>query len=191
MTFSFLLKRILLGLFLTAAGGVLPLLMAQAAKAQTSPQTTNIQIQAKVNPACKITGTQNINFGTYHPLGAHATTPLDAQGKVSVQCLPKTQATIKLSQGNNSASGSSCASPKRQMASGTARLPYGLYKNSTATGIWGCDATNDVEYTASNALPKDFTIYGRIPAGNSLPAGILNQLTPGTYGDTVQVIVSF
>lgn len=193
MTFSFVLKRILLGLFLTAAGGVLPLLMAQAAKAQSSPQTANIQIQANVNPACKITGTQNINFGTYEPLGAHATTPLDAQGKVSVSCLPKTQASIKLQQGSNPAAGSSCTDPLRRMANGTAVLPYGLYKDSAAApaDIWGCDVSNDVEYTASNASPKDFPIYGRIPAANALPAGTLDQLEPGTYIDTVEVTVSF
>lgn len=191
MTFSFVLKRILLGLFLTAAGGVLPLLMAQAAKAQTSPQTANIQIQAKVNPACKITSTQDINFGTYDPFGAHETTALDAKGEVSVKCLPDTQAKIALEEGGYPATGSTCTSPKRQMANSTARLPYGLYKDAARSQVWGCDATNDVEYTASNASPQDFTIYGRIPAANDLPAGILDQLKPGTYLDIVQITVSF
>ncbi|WP_460193107.1 Csu type fimbrial protein [Thermosynechococcus sp. FA-CM-4201] len=191
MTFSFVLKRILLGLFLTAAGGVLPLLMAQAAKAQTSPQTTNIQIQANVNPACKITSTQDINFGTYDPFGAHATTALDAQGEVSVKCLPKTQATIKLGEGSNAPSSSSCTAPLRQMANADGRLPYGLYKDPARSQVWGCDPTNDVEYTATNASPKDFPIYGRIPAANDLPAGILDLLEPGSYLDTVQITVSF
>ncbi|MDR5639979.1 spore coat U domain-containing protein [Thermosynechococcus sp. PP42] len=191
MTFSFLLKRILLGLFLTAVGGVLPLLMAQAAKAQTSPQTTNIQIQANVNPACKITGTQNINFGTYDPLGAHATTPLDAQGEVSVKCLPKTQATIKLDEGSNASSSSSCTAPLRQMANADARLPYGLYKDAARSEVWGCDLSNAVEYTAPNASPANFPIYGRILAADNLPSGTLDQLKPGAYIDTVQVTVSF
>lgn len=193
MTFSFILKRILLSIFLTAAGGVLPLFMAQTAKAQTSPQTANIQIQATVNPACKITGTQNINFGVYDPLFAHETTPLNGKGEVSISCLPSTRAAIKLRQGSYPASGSSCTTPLRQMGNGTARLPYGLYKNAAATAadIWGCDASNDVEYTASNAKSVDFTIYGRIPAATDLPAGILDQLVPGTYTDTVQIVVEF
>ncbi|AXY68178.1 spore coat protein U domain-containing protein [Thermosynechococcus sichuanensis E542] len=191
MTFSLILKRLILGVFLTAAGGVLPLLMAQAAKAQTSPQTANIQIQANVNAACKITSTQDINFGTYDPLGAHATTALDAQGQVIVKCLPSTQATIKLEQGANPATGSSCTSPLRQMANNTARLPYGLYQDSARSQVWGCDTSNDVEYTASNASPKAFTIYGRIPAGDTLPSGTLDQLQPGAYTDSVQVTVSF
>lgn len=191
MTFSLILKRILVGVFLAAAGGILPLLMAQTAKAQTSPQTANINIQAKINPACKITGTQDINFGIYDPLFAHATTPLSATGQVSVKCLPNTQATIKLNQGNNPATASSCTNPLRQMANSTARLPYGLYSDSATSQVWGCDAGNDVEYTASNAAPKNFTIYGQIPAADNLPTGTLDQLIPGTYTDTVQVIVSF
>lgn len=191
MTFSLILKRLILGVFLTAAGGVLPLLMAQAAKAQTSPQTANIQIQANVNPACKITGTQNINFGTYDPLGAHEATSLDAIGQVSVRCLPGTQASIKLSEGLNPATGSSCTSPARQMANGSARLPYGLYKDSAATEVWGCAASSEVQYTASKAAITNFSIYGQIPAASSLPAGILDQLTAGTYSDTVEVTVSF
>lgn len=191
MTFSLILKRLILGVFLTAAGGVLPLLMAQAAKAQTSPQTANIQIQANVNPACKITSTQNINFGTYEPFGAHETTALDAQGQVSVKCLPNTQATIKLGQGAHAATGSSCTNPLRQMANGTARLPYGLYQDSARSQVWGCDASNDVEYTALNASPQTFTIYGRIPAADNLPPATLDQLQPGAYTDSVQVTVSF
>ncbi|MDM7325892.1 MAG: spore coat U domain-containing protein, partial [Thermosynechococcus sp. Uc] len=175
----------------TAVGGVLPLLMAQTAKAQTSPQTANIQIQANVKNACKITGTQNINFGTYDPLGAHEATPLDATGQVSIRCLRGTQASIKLSEGLHPATGSSCTSPARQMANGDARLPYGLYKDSAATAVWGCDASSEVQYTASNAAIKSFSIYGRIPAGSSLPADILEQLTAGTYSDTVEVTVSF
>lgn len=191
MFFSFLPKRILLGLFLTAVGGVLPLLMAQTAKAQNLQRTANIQIQASVIKACKITGTQNINFGTYDPLGDHETTPLSATGQVSVRCLPGTQASIKLSQGDNPAPGSSCTSPARQMANGSARLPYGLYQDSAATAVWGCDASSEVQYTASNAAIKSYPIYGRIPAGSSLPADILDQLEAGTYSDTVEVTVSF
>ncbi len=191
MTFSLILKRILVGVFLAAAGGVLPLLVAQTAKAQTFSETANIQIQAKINPACKITGTQDIDFGVYDPLGAHAATPLDAQGQVSVKCLPNTQATIKLEQGSNPATASSCTSPLRQMANSTARLPYGLYSDSARSQVWGCDASNDVEYTASNASSQNFNIYGRIPAADNLPSGTLDQLIPGTYIDTVQVTVSF
>ncbi|MFN4280512.1 spore coat U domain-containing protein [Thermosynechococcus sp.] len=191
MTFSLILKRLILGVFLTAAGGVLPLLMAQATKAQTSPQTANIQIEAKVNPACKITGTQGINFGDYDPLGLHAATALDEQGQVSIKCLRNTQVSIKLDQGANAAPGSSCTSPLRQMRNSSAVLPYGLYKDTARSQVWGCDASNDVEYTASNAAIQNFTIYGRIPAANDLPAGTLDQLEVGTYTDNVQVTVSF
>lgn len=192
MLFSFVLKRVLLGLFLTAVGGVLPLLMAQTAKAQTSSQTGNINIQAQVIRACRITSTQDINFGDYDPLFNHATAPLNATGQISVKCLPNITASIRLGQGNNAATGSSCTAPKRRMANGpSAHLPYGLYKDSGATQVWGCDNTNEVQYTANNAASQSFTIYGQIPAASNLPAGTLDQLIPGNYSDTVQVTVLF
>ncbi len=183
-----------ISLFLTAASGLLPLLTAQRAHAQTSPQTGNINVQATVKAACVIKGVQDINFGTYDPLGSHYTQALDAQGQVSVQCLPGTQATIRLNQGSYPAPLSSCVVPLRRMASGSARLPYFLYRDSSYSPflIWGCNFLNDVDYSATNASVKDFTVYGRIPSGQALEfLGVLNQLTPGTYTDTVQVVVSF
>ncbi|MFN4280511.1 spore coat U domain-containing protein [Thermosynechococcus sp.] len=188
------LKLYPISLFLTAASGLLPLLTAQRAPAQTSPQTSNINIQATVKAACVIKGVQDINFGIYDPLGTHYTQALYAQGEVSVQCLPGTRATIQLSQGNYPHSFSSCLLPLRRMASGSAHLLYLLYRNSSylPSAFWGCHWINDVDYIASNTGVKNFTVYGRIPAGEVLESsGFLNQLTPGTYTDTVQIIVSF
>ncbi|HIK35973.1 MAG TPA: spore coat protein U domain-containing protein, partial [Thermosynechococcus sp. M98_K2018_005] len=59
----------------------------------------------------------------------------------------------------------------------------------SATKVWGCDVTTDVERKTINASAEYLTIYGRIPAGGDL--GMLDQLVPGTYTDIVQVIVSF
>lgn len=188
------LKLYPISLFLTAASGLLPLLTAQRAHAQTSPQTSNINVQATVKAACVIKGVQDINFGTYDPLGTHYTQALDAQGQVSVQCLPGTQATIRLNQGSYPAALSSCLVPLRRMAFGSARLPYFLYRDSSYSplDIWGCNFLNDVDYSATNASVKDIIVYGRIPSGQALALlGTLNQLTLGTYTDTVQIIVSF
>jgi len=190
MSFAFqlTLRQIILGLFLTAASGVLPILLAQAAKAQSV--TDNLQIQATVKASCKINSVTNINFGTYDALGTHYTTPLDSQGSVTVSCLPTVQASIKLEQGLNPTGDSTCTAPARQMQgpSATAVLPYGLFKDESRTQPWEC--TTGVGYTAASAAATSFNIYGRIPAANSM-LGILDTLEPGPYSDTVQILVSF
>jgi len=192
MSFAFqlTLRQIILGLFLTAASGVLPILLAQAAKAQSV--TDNLQIQATVKGSCKINSVTNINFGTYDALGTHYTTPLDSQGSVTVSCLPKVKASIQLKEGLNPAKGSTCTAPARQMKgpSATALLPYGLFQDAARTQTWGCTAATGVGYTAASAAATSFDIYGRIPAANSM-LGILDTLEPGAYSDTVQIVVSF
>ncbi len=189
--FQFTLKQIILGLFLTAASGVLPILLTPAAKAQSV--TDNLDVTATVKASCKISGVTNVNFGTYDALGTHYTTALDTTGSVSVRCLPTVTASIQLEEGLKPATGSTCTAPARQMAgpSATALLPYGLFKDSARTQVWGCDSSTAVGYTATKATATTFDIYGRIPAAQDLPAGILDTLEPGPYSDTVQIVVSF
>ncbi|XFA73868.1 spore coat U domain-containing protein [Thermosynechococcaceae cyanobacterium Okahandja] len=189
-SFQFTLKQIILGLFLTAASGVLPVLLTQAARAQSV--TDNLDVTATVKASCKISGVTDVNFGTYDALGTNYATALDTTGSVSVSCLPTVTASIQLKQGTNPATGSTCTAPARQMKGpNAAPLPYGLFKDSARSQVWGCDSSTDVDYTATKATATTFDIYGRIPAAQDLPAGVLDTLEPGAYSDTVQIVVSF
>lgn len=77
----------------------------------------------------------------------------------------------------------------RIMNKGADTLSYNLYTNSGHTTVWG-DGTGGTGFQSVNCLPllclglpNVFTVYGRIPAQQNVPAG--------TYSDTITVTVSF
>jgi spore coat protein U-like protein len=159
--------------------------LAVPAFAAPSPQTGNLNVTATVNASCDITSTTNIAFGVYDPADTNFTTPLDGTGSVTIRCVRGTVVDVALDQGQNSGTGSTCASPLRQMSNGgDERLGYQVYQNAARTTGWGCDASNDQSYTAGNPnTPTTLTTYGRIPAGQ--------DVTAGSYTDTVVVTATF
>jgi spore coat protein U-like protein len=74
-------------------------------------------------------------------------------------------------------SGSSGNYVARQMRSGTDFLSYNLYTSAARTSVWG-DGTDGT--TLVSAAPfllvgsntVDYTVYGRVPAGQDRAAGI-------------------
>lgn len=156
-------------------------LAAGTASAATS--TGSFQVTASVANSCVVSSTSNIAFGAYDPAGANNTAALDGAGSVAVRCTRGTTAAVALEQGANAASGSDCTTPLRQMASGTDRLRYDIYSDSGRTSGWGCTTSNDVDQSFTSLAPISFTTYGRIPAGQDVPAG--------SYTDTVTVTVTF
>lgn len=158
-------------------------LVAGSATAATTA-TGTFQVTASVANSCVVTAANNIAFGAYDPASSNNTTALDGAGSVSVRCTRGSNAAIALNQGLNAATGSLCTSPLRQMADGgTNRLRYDIYSDSGRASAWGCDATNDVDQSFTSLAPVTFTTYGRIPAGQDVPAG--------NYADTVTVTVTF
>jgi spore coat protein U-like protein len=159
---------------------------AGTAVAAPSPVTANFQVTANVAASCTVSAT-NIAFGAYDPADVNATTPRDANGSVSVRCTRGTSTALAtLSQGANPATGSTCASPLRQMnGGGTERLRYDIYQETGRTVAWGCDTTNDLPIPTftSSITPVVLTTFGRIPAGQDAAIG--------SYTDTVQVSVTF
>ena len=144
----------------------------------------SFKVTAKVSDSCVVTSTQDIAFGDYDPANANNTSALDGSGFVTVRCTRGTDAAIALDQGANPAGGSLCTTPLRQMNDGSGNLlRYDLYSDSNHSATWGCDGTNDVEWSFTNLTPKQFDTYGRIPAGQDVPAG--------DYQDTVNVTVTF
>ncbi|MCE5232342.1 MAG: spore coat U domain-containing protein [Mizugakiibacter sp.] len=154
-------------------------------QAQAGTASGSFNVTASVVPSCKVVSTADIAFGNYDPADANNTTALDAAGNVTVRCTKNTPAAVTLNQGNNAAAGSTCAAPSRQMAdSGSNRLGYAIYKDASRTQAWGCDATNQASFTSAGiASPATLDTYGRIPAGQDVPAG--------SYSDTVAVTVTF
>lgn len=159
---------------------------SSAAFAGASPQTATFQVTANVASSCTVSAT-DLAFGAYDPADANATAARDATGTVRVRCTRGTSTAVAaLDQGANPATGSTCASPLRQMSDGgTLRLRYDIYQDAGRATVWGCDPTNGLSIPTftSSLTPVTLTTYGRIPAGQDAAIG--------SYTDTVQVSVTF
>lgn len=131
---------------------------------------------------CSVSAT-GVAFGNYNPTNG---SPTDATGNVHVFC---TVLVSVLSQTNISldTGGSGSFSP-RKMSSGANQLSYNLYKEASHATVWG-DGTGGTGIFTDNVTIAvlgtaiDHTIYGRIPAGQYVPAG--------GYTDTITVTVEF
>ncbi|QXP85002.1 spore coat U domain-containing protein [Methylococcus sp. Mc7] len=155
--------------------------VAGAGTTEAASTTATFAVTAAVANNCRLRNVTAVAFGAYDPTGGTATT---AAGSFDVRCTKSSTAYgIYLSGG--SGSGASCTgTPVRAMTAGTDSLPYGLYQNAGYTTVWGCDATNQYNYTStSSGAWTTVPIYGQIPADQDVPAG--------SYSDTITVTVNF
>jgi spore coat protein U-like protein len=122
-------------------------------------------------------------FGSYDPIGSHASSDLDATGTVTVTCTNGSTGDITLGQGSNADTGSTDDVPLRRMSDGASGyLSYYLYQDSGRTTVWGNTAATDVSHSGDGTA-TDITIYGRVTSGQNAPAG--------SYTDTVVATVTF
>ena len=138
--------------------------------------TQSLPVSATVPNDCAFSGgAATLNFGSYSPIGANATSNLDATGSFNISCTAGTTGSIALDLGSN-ASGAT-----RRMSSGTNFLNYEIYTDSGHTTVW--NNVNLVNYTAVSSAPVTQTIYGSVPGGQNVGAG--------NYTDTVTITVTF
>jgi spore coat protein U-like protein len=125
--------------------------------------------------SCSLTAT-NMAFGTVGLLTSAKT----AQNQITATCTATTPYTIGL---NNGLYGSAPAA--RQMANGSNRVTYGIYKDSGYTQIWGdlTLGTTAVQSATGTGGAQSFNGYGQVPA-QTTP-------TPGPYSDTVVATVTY
>ena len=157
----------------------LMLLIAAGSRSHASGSASaNLSVSASVANNCTIS-TSPLAFGAYDPVVANASTNLDATGTVTVACTKGATATIGLGIGSNAAGNT------RRMTDGSSNfLAYEMYQDSSRATIWG---NSGAELLSPSAAPsksmRDFTVYGRIPSNQDVPAG--------SYGDTVTATVNF
>lgn len=146
----------------------------QPASAQTA--TTTFPVTATVLTSCSVTANP-LAFGSYNPTAA---TPLDATTTLSVLCTVGTSFTVGLNAGTAPAA----TVTTRQMSNGTNRLNYALYQEAGRTTNWGnTPGTNTPAPTTAPIAASSLTVYGRVPAGQNVPAG--------NYTDTITVTVNY
>jgi spore coat protein U-like protein len=145
-----------------------------------SSDAKNFQVKAAVVANCVISAA-DINFGNYDPLSS---TALTSNGQVTVQCTKGASVSIGLSGGAN------LSSPFNQMKSAStgSALQYQLFQDSGMTTQWSDSLPSGsgslMSLTVSTLSPTPYTIYGRIPAGQSASVA-------GDYVDTVTATVNF
>ena len=144
-----------------------------------STQTpSSLPARAIVQPNCNIVGSSVIlSFGNYDPTATNITSNLDSITNFSIRCTKGTSAAISLNNGLNYGSGI------RRLSNGLGDfLTYQLYSDSGRSTIW--DTSNVMNYAASSAVPTTFTLYGRVPAGQT-------NVSVGNYTDAVTITVTF
>ena len=121
----------------------------------------------------------NLNFGTYAPGStATANTTVTVSCAIALDVLPDFQ--IRLSAGN-------AATPDvRHLKLGGNQLFYNIYADPGFNSVWGDGTAGSVEQVFDRLLSLGnlkFTGFGRLPAGQYVPAG--------TYADRITVTVIF
>ena len=129
----------------------------------------NIQVSASVLRNCIVSSTAAIAFGDYD---VNSATDNSKQGRVTVACTKGVTATIGLGSGLNG---------NRTMNGPTTdKLAYLLAKDTNGAD-WSDSST--VSYNSTTRTAKDFTVYGKIRAGQ--------DMTAGSYTDTVVATINF
>ncbi len=162
-------------------------LVAQPEPATAGTVTGTGTVQATVQAACELVAPPMINFGTVSSIGALAA-EIDQTGTITLACSNGAPYTVYIGDGNNRVG---VGTGNRQMANGTALLPYQLYKETGHINIW--DATGGptttggsggVNGTGSGAN-QSLTVYGVIAVGSTIPS------TTGSYTDSVVVTIAY
>jgi spore coat protein U-like protein len=166
-------------LFLAAAA-LAVVMLAGGRTASAGSATSSLTVTATV-PAVCVLSAGTLAFGNYDPVGANATTPLTGSSAFSVACTKNTAYTVTLGTGANAASAMGTSRAMKDAGTG-AFLSYELYTNNTYGTVW--NTTNTVGGTAATTSAIPLTAYGRIPAGQNVPAAT-------GYTDTVVSTVNF
>ncbi|KRP67815.1 Csu type fimbrial protein [Pseudomonas orientalis] len=139
----------------------------------------SLQVSATVTPGCLIMGGGS-NYGalTYGSFPALATGTVTAAltGGVALQCTPGVALSMSVDGGLHSGTGRNL-----QLNSGSARVPYQLFRDASFSQSLGVNQSVSVSYSDANTI--SLPIYGRVILPGNQPGG--------TYSDTLQVQLSW
>lgn len=138
--------------------------------------TTTFNVTATVTTACTVSAT-NLAFGNYDPTSS---SPTDGTSTVTVRCTLATTYHVRLNQGLY---GTGVTDRKMQISGDTTKLNYALYRDATRLLNWGETDGVDTVDGVGTGLSVGHTVYGRIAAEQTVPAG--------SYSDTITVTVSY
>jgi len=150
-------------------------LMGILASTGVQAQSDTFNVTTSVGEACSVTAT-DLGFGAYDPLSA---TNTDAATTLDVTCTLTTTYDV----GMDAGTGTGATTTVRVMEFGANTLNYALYQETGRTTIWGENVGVDTVSGTGTGSAQTLTVYGRIPA--------LQSVTPGAYSDLITVTVTF
>ncbi|WVN41371.1 spore coat U domain-containing protein [beta proteobacterium MWH-UniP1] len=156
--------------FLIRHVAALGALALTALPALADSNSASFDVTVQVLASCSISSS-NMTFSS---ITTGTTSNSDAASSLTVNCSSGTPYTIALGNGSNYMN-------VRRMAWGGSYLNYLLYQDSARTAEWNGVSTKAGTGNGSDQL---FTIYGRIPSGQTLT-------NTGSYGDTVIATVTY
>lgn len=168
-----LLSRARVATLILATAAVTPM------AAQAGTASSNLNVSAEVQAACRITTTP-IAFGTVDVATAADN---DAQGALQITCTNGTIYTASAGVG----SGIGASYSTRFMASGADKLGYNIYTTAQRAVVFGDGAGTGVSAPIAgigSGTQQTVTVYGRIP-------GSQNSVRAGSYTDTVAITVTY
>ena len=127
--------------------------------------TSSLPTSVNIQPNCQfLSSNVSLSFGSYDPIVTNITKTQDAVTSFQLRCIRGTTASISMNQGVNA-----LGSTRRMRGSGSDYLNYELYTSASKSTVW--NTSNIVSYTADNPNPRQFSIYGQIPAGQDVSSG--------------------
>lgn len=156
---------------LIVSGALMGMQSAQAADA-----TSTFTVGATVLSSCIVVALPLV-FGSFDPTGAGTQ---DATNNITVTCTSGTSYNVKLNKGAN---GTSVTNRKMLSTIGADTINYQLFRDTGRTQNWGETVGSDTLAGSATGLPQIVTVYGRLPSGQTSPAGL--------YTDTINVTVTY
>lgn len=132
-------------------------------------------VSVYINGGCEITVTPLLDFGT---VSGAITTPVDSSISLQAECSSQLPYTVALGDGLH-ASGAQ----RRMRSAGGEVVDYGLFQDVARSQRWGDGTPEPVRQGTGSGGQQTLTIYGRVPAGQTVPSG--------TYKDTVTATITY
>lgn len=151
-------------------------LLSLAGPASAATDTTSFTVTATVLASCDVSA-NNLAFLNYDPISP---TPRDVTTTIVVICTNGTGYDVGL----NIGVGAGATYAARRMTHAGQTLAYSLYSDGAHSIVWGEAIGVDAVHGTGSGANQTLTVHGRIPAGQTAPAG-------GPYSDTITVTVTY